>query len=270
MARLGAPQALGERSGILSVFSDNYVETFASLRTVPEAIRLRYAFEALHVYSPGTTIRLCDVGAGIGLFAESFVQVAERLQLDLDLTLVEPSAPMRSHLVDRGVLLSSNIVPLTLEEFARTAPAQDLVFISDVAHLLGCPNSWLPIVTRLLPPSAGRVLIRTGVKAQVARRNWYACFPRAREIDVARHPSSQAIVAASLSAGLHCNSQAVDESRWVRRSDFLALMEQRGFSSFRLLDDYEHRQGMDCLRRETAASKMCWLEYEMTLFDLLR
>lgn len=194
-------------------------------------------------------IRVLDFGCGTG----NYLAALEAARPAWALAGVEPSAGMR----DRAKAKLARAQVLAGDHSALPLPdgSVDLAFMTDVVHHVPDLPAMFAALARVLAPG-GRLLIATQSHEQIGERFYSEYFPGAVAADLARYPDIPALDAGAKAAGLSVleSAELPGGSRRID-GDFIALVQSRGYSMFRLLSDEEVEDGLSLLERDFGSLK---------------
>lgn len=244
------------------IFDDiAYLRAFEDFRRISHDVLVRYV-EYMHIKS-GSQGTLLDLGAGPGIQTESLVQ---HMPSGWKFVLVEPSKELLAAAQGRlGQSSKMKYINCQLGGLDISVCA-DVIWISEVAHLLGQPKDWLLEIAQHTNPGA-TILIRTSTHAQLANREWYRFFPRALSIDVSRHPSEREVSEAmTLSGAKSAEVITIDESRTVSANHVISMFERKAFSTLHMLTEHDFKAGMEQLRASLKGKDTTHWDYQMTAY----
>jgi len=145
----------------------------------------------------------------------------------------------------------------------------DLILLSEVTHLI---EGWDRVARRLaaaLTPG-GLILIRTSSHQQLRERDWYQLFPRALEVDLARHIGIKELTDVLRLLSLSIEVRTVCESREVGTDWYLELLANRAFSTLHYLTDEELAEGVAQARAALEDKRLVYFDYEMTCVTAMK
>lgn len=228
---------------------DHYVAAFARHRHLQSSLRGWYVadlVDSLLIDTRSRTLRFLDIGAGTGQFAAEVARIADERALSVEITVLEPSGAFRRYLHNSQCAGRYRLVSDRIETYAPDVQF-DLILASEVAHVL---ESHPDTFRRLhdMTSVGGVIALRYGTRPQVQRRNWYRCFPHAGAIDFARAPNVGTYEAILGDCGFRCDTAEIDESVVISDEQWLRLVSDRAYSSFRLVDDSAFKHGVKRLQ----------------------
>lgn len=247
------------------VFDDeDYLKAFESVRFVPLPMRDWYAWDLLRRVHPSSNLRVLDAGAGLGQFAEPVCNVAQSMDLPIELTLLDSSAPV-CQMLGRMPWKSPtpNIVHRRIEDASSDLGRFQAILLSEVLHLFDDLSAPLTAL-RDMTSADSVVAVRFGTREQVKSRDWYRWYPESQEIDIDRNPSGERLLKDFEAAGFSAKLYPADESRWIRASTFQDMMIHRAFSAFRMIDPEMHAKRSEAMLADTATLTDVWFSYEMS------
>jgi len=98
----------------------------------------------------------------------------------------------------------------------------------------------------------GLICVVTESLEQLETRFWVCYFPSTVEVEKKRYPNITDIINAAKTAGLTgCKVVCTDaENEFTISEDFMKLVENKGFSMFRLIDESEYQAGFTSLIKD--------------------
>ena len=185
-----------------------------------------------------------DFGCGTGNYACAIKKLT-----NANVYGVEPSDGMRKKAQDKGAGIDfrkgdHNHIPFDDAFF-------DLIYMTDVIHHVPDLKAMFTEFYRILKPS-GAVCILTESHKQLETRFWAAYFPGIVPVEKERYPDIPDIVSSANECGFSVkdivNTDA--EKTFEISSDFVKLVENKGFSMFRLISDEEFENGLRRLKED--------------------
>ena len=162
---------------------------------------------------------------------------------------VEPSDGMREKAQEKGAEINFKKgdhahIPFDNEFF-------DLIYMTDVIHHVPDLNSMFTEFHRTLKPG-GKVCILTESHNQIETRFWSAYFPTTVTAEKERYPDISNIIFAAKQCSLSVieNVNTDSEHTLTISLDFVKLVENKGFSMFRLISDEEFSDGLTRLKKD--------------------
>jgi quercetin dioxygenase-like cupin family protein/cyclopropane fatty-acyl-phospholipid synthase-like methyltransferase len=249
-----------------AVSSDTYRRFTPPCRQLPDSSRkrwLRLLTELLEKIDHRP--RILEIGCGWGRFTALLASLPTRtppdvVSMDVEPTMVATTREVVSHLA------FGNVTVLTADIMRWTTGATfDLIFVSEVVHLIRAPRLFFHRVAELVDP-AGVVAIRTPSHDQLERVEWLHYFPGLLDLDRARTPDINELTAMLEQAGIDITAQeVVDESSVVTADEYHRCLAARSYSILHLLDDDSLRVGLARLNSALAGSGQVRQHREMTL-----
>jgi len=183
-----------------------------------------------------------DFGCGTGNYA-----LAIKKLFGADVYGADPSAEMREKAREKGVDArwgDHASLPFLSNFF-------DFAYMTDVVHHVPDAGAMFSELYRVLKPG-GRLCVVTESHAQLGTRFWAEYFPASVEIERKRYPDIPALVSAAEEAGLECyKTEVTDEERdFAIKEDFVKLVENKGYSIFRLMSERDYKSGIETLRKD--------------------
>jgi hypothetical protein len=150
-----------------------------------------------------------------------------------------------------------------IEDLGGVGHTFDAILLSEVLHLCDSVPAAVDALRSAIA-AEGVVGVRVGTREQVAARDWYFWYPKARAIDISRSPTRDELVAAFENGGFDVALSFMDESRWLPITTFQDMMLHRAFSSFRLIGETEHAEQSELMLKDTSSMGDVWFSYEMS------
>ena len=185
---------------------------------------------------------ILDFGCGTGNFAYAIKKLTAA-----DIYGVEPSDGMRDKALAKRLDARKGDhsgVPFDNDFF-------DFIYMTDVIHHVPDMKLLFEEFHRVLKPEA-LVCILTESHQQLETRFWVKHFPSTVAVEKKRYPDIPDIIAAAKTAGLseHKIVTTDADSEFTVSEDFIKLVENKGFSMFRLIDDTDYQAGLVLLRKD--------------------
>ena len=247
----------------MAIFNDpEYRTAFEQFRRMPDEVFERY-FACLERPNLASG-QVLDVGAGPGMQTEMLLL---RLPPGWKVVALDPSVELSASAMVRLNKFGHRVSFLQCSfEEASIHGSYDAVWMSEVAHLLGEVSGWIGRLAACMRPG-GRVLIRTSTHAQLRNRHWYRFFPSALQVDLARHPTKDALLNGLAEAGFErISAVAIDESRSVSTQLLLTMMRMRAFSTLHQLSRADLDNGLQLLHSSLNGQPVTDWHYEMTAY----
>jgi ubiquinone/menaquinone biosynthesis C-methylase UbiE len=187
-----------------------------------------------------------DFGCGTGNYTWAIKKVS-----NANVFGVEPSDGMREKAQEKGTKIEfrkgdHTSVPFDNDFF-------DLIYMTDVIHHVSDLNSMFTEFHRTLKPN-GKICILTESHEQIEERFYSVYFPTMSMAEKERYPDTVDIISAASQCGLAAeeNVNTAHEHTQAISSDFVKLVENKGFSMFRLISDEEFSDGLKRLKVDFA------------------
>ena len=195
---------------------------------------------AAELHLDGKTI--LDFGCGTGNYAYAIKKLTSA-----DIYGAEPSVGMREKALEKGLDVRKGdhtAVPFGDGFF-------DFIYMTDVIHHVPDITMMFAEFYRVLKPG-GLVCILTESHRQLETRFWVRHFPATVAVEKKRYPDIPEIISAAKTAGLEEYKVVVTdaESNITVSEDFIKLVENKGFSMFRLIDEADYQTGLAALRKD--------------------
>lgn len=188
--------------------------------------------------------RILDFGCGTGNFTCALQAVTNAEIYGLD-----PSAGMLEKAKAKGSMVqfvqgSHSDIPFPEEYF-------DFIYMTDVVHHVPDLDSMFQQFQRVLK-DGGQVCIVTESHAQLETRYWARYFPATVEVDKKRYPNIPDLVAKAVLKGfVFLKAEVTDHQQEQKITpEFLKLVENKGYSMFRLISAEEYERGLAALRHD--------------------
>jgi ubiquinone/menaquinone biosynthesis C-methylase UbiE/GNAT superfamily N-acetyltransferase len=185
---------------------------------------------------------ILDFGCGTGNYANVIKKLTTA-----DIYGVEPSENMREMALAKGLDIRTGDhanVPFEDAFF-------DFIFMTDVIHHVPDMNMMFSEFYRVLKPG-GLICILTESHQQLETRFWVRYFPTTVAVEKQRYPDIPEIIEAAISVGLeeHRVIKTDADSEMTISEDFIKLVEKKGFSMFRLIDEADYKAGFESLKKD--------------------
>jgi len=127
----------------------------------------------------------------------------------------------------------------------------DLIYMTDVIHHVPDINAMFKEFYRVLKQT-GAVCIVTESHRQLETRFWSAYFPATVAAEKERYPDIPDIVSSAGQCGLFVDEivNTDSERTFTISPDFVKLVENKGFSMFRLIGDDDFADGLNRLKED--------------------
>ena len=127
----------------------------------------------------------------------------------------------------------------------------DFIYMNDVIHHVPDLNVMFTEFMRVLKPS-GKVCIHTESHEQIETRFWSVYFPETVTAEKKRYPNISTIISAASAEGLTVEEvvNTDSEKTFEIPFDFVKLVENKGFSMFRLISDEDFEIGLKRLKAD--------------------
>ena len=185
---------------------------------------------------------ILDFGCGTGNFAYAISKLTSA-----EIYGVEPSEGMRDKALNKGLDIRSGdhtMIPFGDSFF-------DFIYMTDVIHHVPDISAMFAELCRVLKPG-GLICILTESYRQLESRFWVKYFPTTVEIEKKRYPDIPDIITAAKEATLDEYKVVVTDmdSEVTITGDFIKLVENKGFSMLRLIDEADYRTGLSAVMRD--------------------
>ncbi|MCL1795119.1 MAG: class I SAM-dependent methyltransferase [Oscillospiraceae bacterium] len=205
---------------------------------------------------------ILDFGCGTGNFAYAIKKLTTA-----EIYGVEPSNGMREKALAKGIDVQSGdhlAVPFEDSFF-------DFVYMTDVIHHVPDIKMMFNEFRRVLKPG-GLVCILTESHSQLETRHWVKYFPTTVAVEKKRYPDIPDIATAAKTAGLdEYKVVTTDKDREVIiTNDFINLVENKGYSMFRLIEEADYQAGLAALKRDFENKTVIHSSHGETLLWLRR
>lgn len=233
----------------------DYSAGFRANRSIPaHAMDLYAARIQEHLPKNLIQLRILDVGCGTGRFSAPLMhrlccEQISYLGIDTSPVMIAEFSKELSPTTRAKIELRTCDVHKVTEKY-------DLILISEVIHLLDDVHETVKHCTHILR-KGGLIAIRTTQLPDLIERDWYKWFPKCLSIDLARHKSQELINNSLSHEGLFVpNPFRIDESTVLDRESYIALHEQRSYSTMRLLPDAEFLENLSKMGEEISTASV--------------
>jgi ubiquinone/menaquinone biosynthesis C-methylase UbiE len=184
--------------------------------------------------------RILDFGCGTGNFANAIKKLTTA-----DIYGVEPSDGMRENALAKGLDARRGDhagIPFEDNFF-------DFIYMTDVIHHVPDMEMMFAEFFRVLK-AKGLVCILTESHKQLETRFWVKHFPSTVSAEKRRYPDIPDIIKAAETCGFNEHKViATDaEKEIIISEDFVKLVENKGYSMFRLIDEADYQAGLATLK----------------------
>ena len=185
---------------------------------------------------------ILDFGCGTGNFAYAINKLTAA-----DIYGVEPSDGMREKALSKGLDArrgDHTDIPFDDNFF-------DFIYMTDVIHYVPDLKQMFFEFYRVLK-SDGLICILTESHGQLETRFWVKHFPTTVATEKKRYPDIPDIIFAAKTAGLDEYKVIVNDadSEVIITEDFVKLVENKGFSMFRLIEETDYQAGLTELKKD--------------------
>ena len=185
---------------------------------------------------------ILDFGCGTGNFTYAIKKFTSA-----DIYGVEPSDGMREKAAAKEINVRKgdhSFIPFNDNFF-------DFIYMTDVIHHVPDMKMMFAEFCRVLKPG-GLVCILTESHKQLETRFWVKHFPTTVAVEKKRYPDIPDIINAAKTSGLDEYKIIVTDaaSSITVSEDFVKLVENKGFSMFRLIDEADYQTGLAALIKD--------------------
>jgi len=203
---------------------------------------------------------ILDFGCGTGNFAHALQKLTTA-----DVYGVEPSDGMREKALAKGLDVrrgDHSSIPFEDSFF-------DFIYMTDVIHHVPNLKMMFSEFHRVLKPN-GLVCILTESHQQLETRFWVKHFPTTVAVEQKRYPDISVIVSAAETAGLdeHKIVTTNTDGNICITSDFIKLVENKGYTMFRLIEEADYQTGLAALKNDFADKTVIHSTHSQTLLWL--
>jgi ubiquinone/menaquinone biosynthesis C-methylase UbiE len=207
---------------------------------------------------------ILDYGCGTGNFAYAIAKLTTAAVYG-----VEPSEGMREKALAKGLdVRHGDHLGISFEDGFF-----DFVYMTDVIHHVPDLRAMFTDLSRILK-RGGLICVLTESHRQLETRFWVKYFPATVAAEKKRYPDISDIIGAAKTVGLEKYKIVVTdkESRFCVTEDFVKLVENKGYSMFRLIDEADYEAGLAELKADYAnqtaihsshGETLVWLRKEM-------
>lgn len=188
--------------------------------------------------------KVLDFGCGTGNYT-----CAVKKLTDADIYGIEPSDGMREKAMAKKMditFLKGDHTGIPVDDTSI-----DLLYMTDVIHHVPDLHSMFHEFYRVLKPN-GLICILTESHEQIESRFWSVYFPSTVPAEQGRYPDIDVILNAAYDCGLILHGlDATDHPHQIQiTSEFVSLVEHKGFSMFRLISDFDFENGLSVLKQD--------------------
>ena len=206
-----------------------------------------------------------DFGCGTGNFAYAIKKLTTA-----DIYGIDPSDGMREKALEKGLdVRFGDHLSLSFED-----DFFDFIYMTDVIHHVPDLNAMFSEFMRVLKPG-GFVCILTESHRQLETRFWVKYFPATVAVEKKRYPDIPVIIKAANNAGFdkHKVVSTDSDGEIVITDDFIRLVENKGYSMFRLIEEADYQIGLAALKKDYKTNMvlqnyhgetLLWLQKEVT------
>ena len=185
---------------------------------------------------------ILDFGCGTGNYAYAIKKLTTA-----DIYGVEPSDGMREKALQKGLdVRCGNHLSVPFEDCYF-----NFIYMTDVIHHVPDMQAMFSEFRRVLK-AGGLVCILTESHCQLETRFWVKYFPTTVAVEKKRYPDIPDIVAAAKTNGFDEYKEITTDavSEFSISGDFIKLVENKGFSMFRLIDEADYQTGLAAIRKD--------------------
>lgn len=208
------------------------------------------------------TTKILDVGCGTG----NYTNILEKIT-NAKIYGIDASEGMLEKVKEKN----KNII--TKVGLATDIPFEDcafnFVYMTDVIHHVTDINKMFLEFNRILV-NGGKVCISTQSYRQIDLRYMSEFFPSTAAVDKTRYQDIEEIIKLARENGFRLiKNQIIDEGKEVELgSDYLELLEKRGYSMLHLITDEDYKDGLNrvkneikegSIKRKSAGGTLVWL-----------
>ena len=185
---------------------------------------------------------ILDFGCGTGNFAFAIKKLTTA-----DIYGVEPSGGMRK----KAALKEINVRKGDHSSIPFDDNFFDFIYMTDVIHHVPDMEMMFTEFNRVLKQQ-GLVCILTESHQQLETRFWAKHFPTTVAVEKERYPDIPDIISAAKNVGFDEHKVIITdvENDIIITEDFVNLVENKGFSMFRLIDEVDYQEGLAALKKD--------------------
>lgn len=185
---------------------------------------------------------ILDFGCGTGNFTYAIKKLTTA-----GIYGVEPSDGMREKALAKGVDVrrgDHSSIPFEDDFF-------DFIYMTDVIHHVPDMKMMFAEFCRVLKPG-GLVCILTESHRQLETRFWVKYFPTTIAVEKNRYPDIPDIINAAKAVGFNVHKVVTtdSDSEFKITDEFVKLVENKGYSMFRLIKEGDYQTGLATLRKD--------------------
>jgi ubiquinone/menaquinone biosynthesis C-methylase UbiE len=203
---------------------------------------------------------ILDFGCGTGNFAFAIKKLTTA-----DIYGVEPSDGMREKALEKGLdarVGDHSSIPFDDNFF-------DFIYMTDVIHHVPDIQMMFNGFYRILKPD-GLVCILTESHRQLETRFWVKYFPTTVAAEKDRYPDIPKIINAANAVGFceHKTVTTCPNGESVITDEFIKLVENKGYSMFRLIEESDYQAGLAALKKDHHNNTVIYNNHGETLLWL--
>jgi len=200
---------------------------------------------------------ILDFGCGTGNFAYVISKLTAA-----KIYGVEPSGGMREKALEKGIDArcgDHSMIPFEDGFF-------DFIYMTDVIHHVPDMRLMFSQFRRVLK-RGGLVCILTESYRQLETRFWVRYFPTTVAVEKRRYPDISDITAAAQTAGFNEHKVVTTDAdgEMVITEDFIRLVENKGYSMFRLIEEADYQAGLTALKKDYKTNTAIYNNHGETL-----
>ena len=191
-----------------------------------------------------SAVKVLDFGCGTGNYTCAVKKLTNAIVYG-----VEPSDGMREKAISKNMnitFLKGDHTGIPVDDNSI-----DLLYMTDVIHHVPDLRSMFNEFHRVLKPD-GFICILTESHKQIESRFWSAYFPSTVAAEQNRYPDIDTITGAASECGLIPDDiTTTDHPHKLQITpEFVKLVENKGYSMFRLISDNDFDNGLSALKRD--------------------
>jgi ubiquinone/menaquinone biosynthesis C-methylase UbiE len=185
---------------------------------------------------------ILDYGCGTGNYAYAISKLTTAKVYGID-----PSDSMRVKALEKGLDVRDgdhSYIPFEDAYF-------DFVYMTDVIHHVPDIGMMFSELFRILKPG-GLVCVLTESHRQLETRFWVKYFPATVAVEKKRYPDIPDIKSTAKTKGFEEYKVVVTDtdSELTITADFINLVENKGYSMFRLIEETDYQTGLAAIKRD--------------------